>query len=107
MITTEEIWNLKERCARYKSRSDLKYGNYSLWATVKRLQLEEICFAHMPVFRRIWDTETLVREAAKFKGRTRTEMLAENPALYSALARRPNLSHLLPPSRQGQKANKK
>lgn len=100
MIAPEEIRNLKDRCRQYESRSDLKYGNYALWATVKRLQLEEICFAHMPVFRRVWDIESLVREAAKYSDKTRTEMLAEAPHLYSALIRR-KLHHLLPPSRRG------
>ena len=94
-MTPEAVRNLKERCLGYESRADVMRQNPGLYHRVKRGRLEHICFAHMPLHRRRWDIEELVREARKYA--TRTQMLAENPALYMAITRR-GLHHLLPPS---------
>lgn len=99
-MTPEAIITLREQCLKYGTRTELMYGNPNLYQRIKRAGLENLCFVHMPVHRRVWTIEEMVREAKKY--RTRSEMLAENPGLYQALRRR-GLTHLLPPSKQGQK----
>lgn len=99
-MTPQTVHNLREQCLSYETRTDLMRNNPALYHKVHRANLQHICFAHMPVHRRRWDMEELVREARKYE--TRTEMLAANPGLYMAITRR-GLHHLLPPSRKGQK----
>lgn len=99
-MTPEQIRNLKEQCLGYETRTDLMRKDPALYARIHYHNLAEVCFQHMPVHRRRWAIEELVREAKKYT--TRTEMLAENPGLYQAITRR-GLTQLLPPSRRGQK----
>jgi hypothetical protein len=99
-MTPESVANLRDRCLSYETRSEVQLKDPALYHRVRRAGLQDVCFAHMPILRRRWDIEELVKEARKYT--TRTEMLAANPGLYMCLTRR-GLHHLLPPSRRGKK----
>lgn len=86
---------LQTQCREYETRSDLQRAAPALYQRVRRLGPEAVsfCFAHMKKNRRLWDDDSLIREASKYK--SRMALIIENPGLYRAIRRR-KMFHLLP-----------